>query len=297
LFPDIAGGIKELDNPPIKMAWVSACDPVAAAPNSESTKKALNSLDFVVVVDHFLNDTTDCADLFLPATTYLEEDDYVTSPQYNWLNAVKQAIPPRGEAKSDQEIFKLLADRLGFGDKLCIDRDFWLEKLASLFEGTGVTLGDLKSGPVRNPLAPAVPFKDRKFPTKSGKFEFISSYDFSLEEGGQDFPLRMLATKSKEVLSCQVMEKDELEIPEVRIHPETAGQYGIKEGEKVSLVSKYAEVDVEVTFDSSHRKEVVYFPYAVWKDDGGGVNRLRGPIMTDYGNSSAFHETLVRLEK
>jgi anaerobic selenocysteine-containing dehydrogenase len=297
LFPDIARGIKETDNPPIKMAWITACDPVAAAPCSDRTKKALGSLDFVVVVDHFLNDTAECADLFLPATTYLEEDDYVSSVQYNWLNAIRQAVPPLGEAKSDQEIFKLLADRMGFGDKLCIDPDFWLGKLASLFQGKGITLEDLKKRPVRDPLAPTVPFEERKFNTSSGKYEFITSYDFSLEEGNQDLPLRLLATKSDKVLSCQAMEEDEAEVPEVRIHPETARQYGIEEGGIASLVSEYARVDVSVVFDASQRREIVYFPHAVWKDDGGGVNRLRGPIMTDYGNDSAFHETLVRLEK
>nr|WP_243686924.1 molybdopterin-dependent oxidoreductase [Methanobacterium formicicum] len=80
------------------------------------------------MIDHFLNDTSDVAHLFLPGTTYLEEEDLMGSYGHNWVSPVNQVVPPQGEAKSEFEIFQLLAERLDFKEEMSGDPKMWLEK-------------------------------------------------------------------------------------------------------------------------------------------------------------------------
>ncbi len=82
------------------------------APNSNKVAKAFANNDFVVLAGQFLDDTSDYADLFLPCTTFLEEDDIVASYGHNYVGPVNQAVAPLGEAKSNFEFFQAL-DRVG----------------------------------------------------------------------------------------------------------------------------------------------------------------------------------------
>jgi biotin/methionine sulfoxide reductase len=57
------------------------------------------------------------ADIVLPATTALERNDLGAAALDGFLVAMRQAIPPVGEARSDFEAFAGLAARLGFADR------------------------------------------------------------------------------------------------------------------------------------------------------------------------------------
>ena len=70
------------------------------------------------MIDHFLNDTSEIADMFLPSTTFLEEKDLVGSYGHNWVSPVNPVVSPRGETRSELEIFQVLADKLGFGNQM-----------------------------------------------------------------------------------------------------------------------------------------------------------------------------------
>ena len=69
------------------------------------------------MVDQFLNDTADAAHLFLPCTTFLEEDDFRFSSYHNWISPIHKVVEPQGEAKSDWEIMGLLARVLDIQDE------------------------------------------------------------------------------------------------------------------------------------------------------------------------------------
>jgi anaerobic selenocysteine-containing dehydrogenase len=98
--PLIGQEIKESKNPPVKMIWINASNPVISCPNSNKVIEALKGLDFVVVVDQFMTDTAELAHIFLPTTTFFEEEDIVVSWGHNWIGPVNKAIEPLGESKS-----------------------------------------------------------------------------------------------------------------------------------------------------------------------------------------------------
>jgi len=92
--PVLGQGILDAADPSIRMIWINGSNPVVSCPNSYKVIRALKSLDFIVVVDHFMTDTADLAHIFLPTTTFLEEEDIVVSWGHNWIGPVNEVIEP-----------------------------------------------------------------------------------------------------------------------------------------------------------------------------------------------------------
>ncbi len=104
--------------PPVKALFVYACNPAAVCPNHNLVVEGLKRPDlFTVVHEQFFTDTTDYADIVLPATTFLEQKDLVTSYGHLHLQLSSQAIEARGESCSNAELFRRLAAVLGLDDE------------------------------------------------------------------------------------------------------------------------------------------------------------------------------------
>lgn len=296
LLPRLGEDILSATDPPIKMAWVAGANPAAMCPDTNRVKEALRSLEFLVVTEQFMSATAELADLVLPCTTYLEMDDLVTAYGHNWLSLTSQVVPPQGEAKTDAEIFQLLAERLGFGQALAGEPEVWMRRMLEWLATRGVTLESLRERPQRNPLAPAVPFADRQFRTPSGKFEFVSHYSPRKEALG-DHSLRLMATKTIRMVNSQILPEDLPEEPVVRVNPTVASEMGFSDGARVWVVSKVGQVRACLAIDEKVRPDILLFNPALWKGDLSGVNQLREALLTDIGDGAAMHETLVTLRR
>jgi anaerobic selenocysteine-containing dehydrogenase len=109
--------LNELDNPPVKALFVYNSNPAAVCPNHNEVIRGLMRPDlFTVVHEQFFTDTTDYADIVLPATTFFEHKDLQTGYGHYYLQMSNQAIEPLGECRSNVELFRGLAERMGFGD-------------------------------------------------------------------------------------------------------------------------------------------------------------------------------------
>ncbi|MFC4909907.1 molybdopterin-dependent oxidoreductase [Actinomadura gamaensis] len=127
-FPDVLGtfpaGImaREITTPGpgrLRALIVSAGNPVLSVPGATALDAALDELDLLVCVDLYVGETARKADYVLPATTFLEREDFplpflqnYLTPYVTWTEAV---VPPRGEARQEWEIIDELAARMGLG--------------------------------------------------------------------------------------------------------------------------------------------------------------------------------------
>src|SRR5262249_13476526 len=116
-------------DPPVRAVWVTAGNPVAMLPESETTARALRPRDLVVVVDSFLTDTARLAHLVLPTTTLLEADDILGAYGHHWLGAARPVVPPPAGVKSDLEIVQGLAARVGLADVMAGEARAWKRRL------------------------------------------------------------------------------------------------------------------------------------------------------------------------
>ena len=87
---------------------------------------------FTVVHEQFFTDTTDYADIVLPATTFFEHKDLQTAYGHYYLQVSNQAIEPLGECRSNVDLFRALAQRMGF-DEACFREsvDEMIDRLSS----------------------------------------------------------------------------------------------------------------------------------------------------------------------
>lgn len=181
LGPALTG---EMDlDPPIKSLFVYNSNPAVIAPEQGKVMRGLARDDlFTVVSEHFITDTAAYADLVLPATTQLEQDDIMFSWGHLYLSYNNKAVEPLGEAVPNTELFRRLATTMGFDDPFFqrSDEEMVRESLdwsAPALEG--ITLEDLKqTGYARLNVGPPesyAPHTDGNFLTPSGKCEFKSS--------------------------------------------------------------------------------------------------------------------------
>ncbi len=115
---ELGKALNTLDDPPIKALFVYGSNPAATCPNHNEVIRGLQRPDlFTVAHEQFLTDTTDYADIVLPATTFFEHKDLQTAYGHYFLQVSDQAIEPLGECRSNVEVFRALAEGMGFDDE------------------------------------------------------------------------------------------------------------------------------------------------------------------------------------
>ncbi len=114
---ELGKALTELSDPPVKALFVYNSNPAAVAPNHNAVVRGLQRPDlFTVVHEQFFTDTTDYADIVLPATTFFEHKDLQTGYGHYFVQISNPAIDPLGECRSNVEMFRALAARMGFTD-------------------------------------------------------------------------------------------------------------------------------------------------------------------------------------
>jgi len=303
-MPTIGQAILETEDPEIKMAFITSGNPVNLNPNSNRVKKAFEGVDYVVMMDHFLNDTADIADLFLPGTTFLEEEDMVGSYGHNWVSPINPATTPEGEAKSEFEVFQTLADKMGFGDEMAGSPAEWLKKITVPIADMGIKWEDLRAGPVKMVPEDQIPYSDGIFFTESGKFEFITEFpeyqmcEHDLKDRELDYPLCLISS-SPEKWVCSVVPETEMEngLLNVELSPKILEELGIRDGETAVLESQVGELKVKVQETECARDDTVRTERGGWMKYGKNINILTIDLMSEAGNGTPYYETMVKIRK
>lgn len=161
---------------PIKSMWIYQNNPVGTAVQApEFIEDVLKRLELVVVVDSFLTDTAAYADYVLPCAQPFEMEDIVNTSTYYHIQYADKVMDPPYEAKSDSQIIRLLAGKLGYGEYFNkSDEDYLREVLdTDMAREQGITYEALRE----KKIMPWVPddyvcWEDNKFLTPSGRVEF-----------------------------------------------------------------------------------------------------------------------------
>jgi len=309
--------------PPIRSLYVWASNPAVITADQARVLEGLARADlFTVVHEQFMTDTARYADIVLPAPTMLEQEDLVGSWGFNYVALSEQAIAPLGEARSNSEVTRLLAARLGFDEPVFRMTDRELIALAvrgSRAEADGATLERLHAeGFVRVGLPRGrAPFAEGGFPTSSGKFEFESA---DLAKAGLGplpvyvppaespetrpdlatrFPLRLLTLKRHHSINSSygglpVLLHAEPE-PCLEIHPDDASARGIKDGKPVRVWNERGTVTYRARVTDRVLPGMVAAPFGNWMHDGASVNALTSDRLGDIGNGPTFCDTLVEI--
>lgn len=298
LMPRIGREILEAAHPPIRMAVISAANPVCMAPNSGLVARALDAVPFVVDMNLFLDDTADHADLFLPCAAFYEQRDLVASFGHNYVGPLLRAVPPPGQCRSQFDIFMDLAGRFPFADEFVKSEEEWLRLILRPLLEKGVAWDDLWRGPVRIPDTPMVPWADRQFATPSGRFQLLTEITACADcRRDARYPYHLLTVGGAANLCSERVPGDHAGPVAVAMATEEACRLGIADGGPARLKSSLGSLVVTVRHDPGLRDDVVACERGGWLKAGQGVNRLVPDMVSAVGQGTPYYEALVDVER
>jgi anaerobic selenocysteine-containing dehydrogenase len=278
----------------------------ASNPEQARLRRALARDDlFTVVVDLFATDTTDYADIVLPAASFLECNDLVASYFHLSLGAQVKAIEPLGESLPNTEIFRRLAAAMGYEEPALFERDE--DVIAHVLEPTGISFDELaERGTVWLEPEPVVQFADLRFPTPSGRVEIASQQ--AEADGHPRLPqphadprpaaqlLRLLSPASAWLLNDSFANDPKLAhrlgTATVTMHPQDAADRGLAGGDSALLESPTGQLTLRVELSDQLPRGVIYSPKGRWpkrEPGSANVNVLNPGVESDMGHSTTVH--------
>ncbi|RTL73004.1 MAG: hypothetical protein EKK41_01865 [Hyphomicrobiales bacterium] len=162
---------------PVRAAYISGVNILLTYPDTKRTLEAMRSLDFVVVAAHQMNPTAEMADIVLPKTTSIEEEE-VSYQGIGQSVLLARAVPPRGEARCEIDIARPLLDRMASLQALAADLVPWRSQREfneALIAGSDITMEELETHGYARRDFTVGDFKAKPFPTPSGKVELFAS--------------------------------------------------------------------------------------------------------------------------
>lgn len=294
--PQLGRGLVGAREPAISVAVISGGNPVNQCPDSDLVRKGLGAVDFKVVLDMFMTDTAVLADVLLPTTHFLQEQDVVGSYWHNYVMGVNVAQGRLGDEKTDLEIFSLLAERLGLASQLRPEPERYLDDLISPLKAEGITLDEISAGPVRPESAVDVPFRDGRFPAPSGRFAFVSEVA-SVEGPDSEYPYYLLSPHPLERLHSQTAGEPVALPPAVHVGKPLADHLAVATGDLITVATPQGSLRcrVEVRAGIADLTAVVY--EGTWDRLGGTVNRLTSDELSDDGSCATYNDVRCRLER
>ena len=253
----------------VKNMIISAANPLVTWPNTTKLNRALDELEFLVVIDCFMTETARKADIVLPAAIFMERPHISFVLRYNMLS--KAIVDPPGEAWSDCKIWLALAKRMGYEEYFPWNTDE--EVLDYFMEPSGLTMKYLME---EHPTG-IIPIKSHygeyekfgTFRTPSGKVELYAEQlvgmgispmpvyrepalsPINTPEIAKEYPLSLISgVRETEFWHSQHHNIRKLieRCPEPRaeIHPDTAVKYGIVDKEMMTVTTKTGSMDLRV---------------------------------------------------
>jgi len=298
--------------PKIEAVVVYNSNPVAVAPESPKVVAGFRREDlFTVVLEHFLTDTADHADYVLPATTQLEHLDVHRSYGHTYALINEPAVAPLGEARSNTQIFRDLAARMGFEEPCFSETD---EAMARIAFSRDVDFDRLRAQGWLPLPVPEAPFADGGFPTPSGRCLIdtpglgVPDHLFNHESPehspalAERYPLAMISPPARHFLNSTFVNvkslRDIESEPLLEIHPADAGPRAIVDGALVRVFNDRGAYHCAARVSTRARPGVVHGLGIWWRKlgtHGTNVNELTHQQLTDIGRAPSFYDCLVEV--
>ena len=296
-------------DPPVAALVVWNSNPAQVAPDQTKVLAGLARPDlFKIVLEQFMTDTAAHADVVLPATTQLEHLDLIFSWGHHYVTLSRRAIAPRGEAKPNTEIFRLLAARLGMDDPCFRDTDEELVRQLLANAPSGLALDGLdERGWAKIDLGQGeLPHADGGFGTPDGRIHLHAVYEPPAEVADADlaarYPLALITPKTHLFLNSTFANQRRQHAaqpkPFVVVHPDDAAARRIDGRARVYNDRGSFVADVRVSDET--RPGVVVAPMGWWSSDyegGIGAQATTPQTLTEAGEAPTFNDNRVEVER
>jgi anaerobic selenocysteine-containing dehydrogenase len=296
---------------PINFLFVYNCNPAVTMPDQGRVLRGLAREDlFTVVFDQVLTDTAAYADVVLPATTFLEQYDFVKSYGPITLQLAKPVIDHVGESRPNVDVFSELTRRMDLAHEN--DPAGELETMLDVLDRLPAAYGE-EFRTHWKATAPyggrPVQFVDVMPRTTDAKVHLcppelddaapLGLYGFQPDPATEEYPLALISPASDRTVSSTLGELPRPPVV-VEMHPNDATARGIQEGETVRMFNAGGEVRLPIRVTPLVREGTVSMPKGVWRRhtaNGYTSNVLVPDSLTDLGGGACFNDARVQIEK
>ncbi|RLB13291.1 MAG: hypothetical protein DRG63_10470 [Deltaproteobacteria bacterium] len=268
---------------PVKAAYVQCANPLLAHAESNKTFEALMKVDFLAVSDLVMTPTASLADVVLPAATQFEFNDIGHyGLGHGIILARPKIVDPPQECWPDIKILNELG-------KAITDPTLWFEDyedmLNLVLQPSGLTYDQFVEKGYLKGEERFWKYRQSGFKTPTGKVELrltqaekyglspLPRFDGPPEELDEAYPLVLTSAKSPNYLHSSYRWVDKLRnrepLPSALIHPDTATQYGIKNGQEIIIETRWGRIIQRASLTNNIHPKVVSVSHGWWLSDSG----------------------------
>ena len=260
-------------------------NPVASMPNSSRVIEELKRCKRVIYFGLYENETSEIADIIIPAKNFFEKDDVRLSYSHHIVTPMRKVIDI-DFGISEYEFVSTLFKKLNLGNLKSEDEyiDIWLNQ------------SKRENGYYISPAYQELPYSDGFGEDGDDEFEFIDDFEDEFENNKRLTRVRkkrkeekiideywLVTPKSKNSLNTQFKRDNR-----IVMHP----NLGFSSGDRVLAYSKWGEHEFIVENSSDMRIDTILI-----YNSSVGVNFLTPPIISDEGNSACYQEVKIKLKK
>lgn len=319
-IPRVHFGEWVLEDKPCKInfMWITTSNMISQWPNTNMLKKGLEHIPFVVKVDQFMNSTCLWSDLVLPCTAVFETPNINATSRSAVMALGEALVTPPGEAKTDLEIMREVAERFGFGQYFNEDPEVYIRRVIA---DSGYTYEELVEKKGINTWPEGwIAYKDGNFYTSTGKAHlFVQKWvdegypGIACHQRPVEHPLNTDGLAAKYPLAA-VQRKTHYSVhttfanletmralngngPTIIVHPADAEARGIATGDKVTAYNDRGEHTGRALV-TDHVKQGVVVLQNGWDDTtatpSSNVTNNAYPTL---GTIHCCNSTLIELKK
>jgi formate dehydrogenase alpha subunit len=290
-------------NKKIKGIYLMGENPLLSEPDITHAREALEKVDFLVAQDIFLSETARLADVVLPGVSFAEKDGTYTNTERR-VQRVRKAIEPIGDSRADWWITCQLAKRMGSKGFDFAHPSQIMDEIASLTPSYGgVSYERLEGSGLHWPCPtqdhPGTPILHTKQFTR-GKGRFIPlEYKPPKELPDRQYPLLLTTGRSlyhfhTGTLTRRVEGLNILKGEGIEINPQDASKLGVKDGEKIRVVSRRGKVTAKAKLTEVSPPGVVFMTFHFAESP---ANMLTNPALDPVSKIPEYKVCAIRIEK
>lgn len=299
-IPEIMDGA---EHGTIKFLYIMGENPMISDPDLNHVKKALSNVEFLVVQDIFMTETSELADVILPASSFAEKDGTFSNTERR-VQRVRKAIEPIGKSKPDWKILMELMNVLGYKKEYSNPSEI-MDEIASVTPSyAGINYMRLENGGIQWPCLdenhPGTKYLHKVAIARGRGLFMPAEYTESAEMPDREYPYifttgRILYHYHTRTMTGRVDGLNQLAPSSyVEINEVTAMKLGILDGEKVKLTSRRGEIETTARITEIIDEGVLFMPFH-YAD--GAANYLTNTAQDDIAKIPELKVAAVKIEK
>ncbi len=289
----------------LKALWAIGYDIALTNANATVTERALNSLDFLIVQDLFLNETARrFGSVFLPAASSFEKDGTFMNAERR-IQRVRKAIEAAGDSKPDWQIICAVAQAMGKGEFFAYNsvEEIWEEVRSVWPAGRGISYQRLDHDGLQWPC----PSEDHvgtevmhgeSFPVGKQAALRRVPYRPTQESVSEEFPFLLMTGRTLQQFNAGTMT---MRTPNEELRPEDlldisaddAQRLRLHNGQEVEIGSRYGKAIIPIRITSTMKSGELFATFHTAKVF---LNRVTGPFRDRYVKSPEYKVTAVKIK-